>query len=137
MGLPWRSSGQDSTLPLQGTRVRSLVSELRSHKPHSVAEKKRKILNKEKIWVKEMNRKQKKLKPKWSRNIGKVTQTCISYWVKIITIGNHLFKIRLAVNKKSHNMMCWQDVEKGEHSYFLAEVYTMVPLSGEKFGSAC
>ena len=32
-GLPWASSGQDSALPLQGARVRSLVKELRSHKP--------------------------------------------------------------------------------------------------------
>ena len=30
-GIPWRSSGWDSTLPLQGARVQSLVSELRSH----------------------------------------------------------------------------------------------------------
>ena len=50
---------------------------------------------------------------------------------------HHLFKIRLAINKKSHNTMCWQDVGKGEHSYFLAKVYIMVPLSGEEFGSAC
>ena len=33
-GLPWRSSGQDSVLPVPGARVRSLVGELRSHTPH-------------------------------------------------------------------------------------------------------
>ena len=51
-------------------------------------------------------------------NKWKDTQTNISYWVKIITTRNHLFKIKLAINKKSHNTMCWQDVGKGEHSYF-------------------
>ena len=30
-GLPWQSSGKDSTLPLQGLRVQSLVREVRSH----------------------------------------------------------------------------------------------------------
>ena len=29
--LPWQSSGLDSTLPLQGVRVPTLVGELRSH----------------------------------------------------------------------------------------------------------
>ena len=29
-GLPWRSSGWDSALPLQGTQVRFLAGELRS-----------------------------------------------------------------------------------------------------------
>ena len=40
-GLPWRSSGQDSELPLQ-TRalVQSLVRELRSHMPCSTAKEK-------------------------------------------------------------------------------------------------
>ena len=33
LGLPWQSSGYDSTLPLQGVWVRSLVKELRSHMP--------------------------------------------------------------------------------------------------------
>ena len=33
LGLPWRSSGLDSVLPLQGAWVRSLVGELRS--PHT------------------------------------------------------------------------------------------------------
>ena len=30
-GLPWRPSGWDSVLPIQGTQVRSLVRELRSY----------------------------------------------------------------------------------------------------------
>ena len=44
VGLPWRSSGSDSALPLQGAQVRSLVRELRSHMPCDVAKnlKKRK-----------------------------------------------------------------------------------------------
>jgi len=34
LGLPWQSSGEDFTLPLQGNVwVRSLVGELRSHMP--------------------------------------------------------------------------------------------------------
>ena len=36
-GLPWRSSGLDSGLPLQGARGRYLVGELRSHMLHSEA----------------------------------------------------------------------------------------------------
>ena len=37
-GIPWQSSGYDSVLPpVQGARVRSLVGELRSHKPHGTA----------------------------------------------------------------------------------------------------
>ena len=40
MGVPWRSSGWDSALPLQGARVLSLVSELGSLKPHGTAKKK-------------------------------------------------------------------------------------------------
>ena len=40
-GLPWPSSGEDSTLPLQGTRVRSLVRERRSHKLCGTAGKKK------------------------------------------------------------------------------------------------
>ena len=39
VGLPWRSSGWHSTLPMQGARVRSLVGELGSRTPHSVAKK--------------------------------------------------------------------------------------------------
>ena len=31
LGIPWWSSGEDSTLPLQGAQVRSLVGELRYH----------------------------------------------------------------------------------------------------------
>ena len=37
MGIPWQSSGQDSTLSLQRARVQSLVGELKSHKPCDVA----------------------------------------------------------------------------------------------------
>ena len=33
LGLPWWSSGQDSTLLMQGVWVRSLVGELDSHMP--------------------------------------------------------------------------------------------------------
>ena len=33
-GLPWRSSGYDSTFPLPGAQVQSLVRKLRSHKLH-------------------------------------------------------------------------------------------------------
>ena len=40
-GLPRRSSGQDSTLPVLGTWVPSLVGELGSHMPHGAAKKKR------------------------------------------------------------------------------------------------
>ena len=36
-GLPWQSSGWDTTLPLQGEWVRYLVGELRSHRPQGVA----------------------------------------------------------------------------------------------------
>ena len=43
MGLPWRSSGWDSAFPPQRAWVRSLVRELRSHVPRSVAEKKNQI----------------------------------------------------------------------------------------------
>ena len=35
--LPWRSSGEDSVLLLQGAWVRSLVGKLRSHVLHSAA----------------------------------------------------------------------------------------------------
>ena len=38
-GIPWRSNGLDSALPLQGAQVQSLVGELRSHELHSVAQK--------------------------------------------------------------------------------------------------
>ena len=40
-GLPWWSSGYDSTLPMQGAWVRSLVGELRSHIPCVVWPKKK------------------------------------------------------------------------------------------------
>ena len=39
LGLLWWSSGWDSMLPLQEARVRSLVGELGSRTPHSVAKK--------------------------------------------------------------------------------------------------
>ena len=42
MGIHWQSSGQDSALPLQEAQVRSLVGEVRSHMPCSVAKKKKK-----------------------------------------------------------------------------------------------
>ena len=38
--IPWRSSGWDSVLPLQGARVHSLVGELGPHKLHGAAKKK-------------------------------------------------------------------------------------------------
>ena len=38
-GIPWRSSSYDSTLQMQGVQVRSLGGWLKSHMPHSVAEK--------------------------------------------------------------------------------------------------
>lgn len=37
LGIPWKFSGQDSTFPLQVTRVRSLIRELRSCTPQGVA----------------------------------------------------------------------------------------------------
>ena len=43
LGLPWRSSGWDSALPLQGAWVRPLVRELRSSMPCGVAKKKKKL----------------------------------------------------------------------------------------------
>ena len=42
MGIPWRSSGEDSALSLPRTRVQSLVRELRSHKPRGRGKKERK-----------------------------------------------------------------------------------------------
>ena len=48
-GLPWRSSGWDSELPLQGARVQSLVGELGSRVPHG--QKKKAILKKKKIYL--------------------------------------------------------------------------------------
>ena len=39
-GLPWRSSGYDSALAMQGAQVRSLVRELKSHILQSEARKK-------------------------------------------------------------------------------------------------
>ena len=41
-GLPWCSSGEDATLPLQGAQVRSLVRELRSCMPRGETKKKKK-----------------------------------------------------------------------------------------------
>ena len=41
-GLPWRSSGENSALPVQGTWVPSLYWELRLHKPLSWGKKKKK-----------------------------------------------------------------------------------------------
>ena len=43
MGLPWRSTGSGFVLPMQGTRVRSLVGKLRSHMLWSTTQKKKKI----------------------------------------------------------------------------------------------
>ena len=40
-GIPWQSNGRVSALPLLGAQVWSLVGELRSHKPHGVAKKKK------------------------------------------------------------------------------------------------
>ena len=42
-GIPWWSSGWDSVLSLPRARVQSLVRELRSHKAHRVAKKKKKL----------------------------------------------------------------------------------------------
>ena len=42
LGLPWRSSGYDSELPMQGAWVQSLVRELGSQMPRSTAKKKKK-----------------------------------------------------------------------------------------------
>ena len=38
-GLPWRSTGEDSALPMQGAWVRSLAGEIRSHMPCGTAKK--------------------------------------------------------------------------------------------------
>ena len=43
-GFPWQSSGYDSALPLQEAKVWPLLGEMRSHKPHSMAAKKKKKL---------------------------------------------------------------------------------------------
>ena len=48
-GLPWRSSGEDSVPPTQGVQVRSLVQELRSHRPHGAAKNYKKKKNR--IWL--------------------------------------------------------------------------------------
>ena len=40
--LSWRSSGQESVLPMQGLQVQSLVRELRSHMSSGVVKLKRK-----------------------------------------------------------------------------------------------
>ena len=40
-GLPWRSSGWDTMLPLQGAWVQALVRELGSHMPPGAAKKKK------------------------------------------------------------------------------------------------
>ena len=47
MGLPWQSSGYDSTLSLQGAHVQFLVRQLRFHKPRGKKKKKKKKKNKE------------------------------------------------------------------------------------------
>ena len=44
-GIPWWSSGYDSTLPLQGALVGSLGGELRSRMPRRAAERKKKNNN--------------------------------------------------------------------------------------------
>ena len=41
LGIPWRSSSQDSMLSLSGAQVCTLVRELTSHKLHGVAKKKK------------------------------------------------------------------------------------------------
>ena len=41
--IPWKSSGYDSTIPLHGAVVRSWVRELRSHKTHDSAKKKKTV----------------------------------------------------------------------------------------------
>ena len=63
MGVPWWSSGWDSVLRLPRARVQSLVGELGSHKPHSVAKKKIKInkINKRVNFKKKINLKSFKL----------------------------------------------------------------------------
>ena len=43
MGIPWWSSGQDSSLSLPRVRVQSLVGELRSREPRGQKKKKKKI----------------------------------------------------------------------------------------------
>ena len=50
-GIPWQSSGQDITLPLQGKQVRSLVGELRSYVLCGTAKKiKNKMALKNKVY---------------------------------------------------------------------------------------
>ena len=39
VGLPWWSSGQNSTIPIQGLGIRSLARELKSHMLPSMAKK--------------------------------------------------------------------------------------------------
>ena len=51
LGLPWRSTGWGSALPLQGVWVRSLVGELRSHMLRGVAKKKNGIHSSVIIWI--------------------------------------------------------------------------------------
>lgn len=41
LGLPWQCSGYNSARPLQGAWVRSLVGELKPHKPRGTAKKKK------------------------------------------------------------------------------------------------
>ena len=48
MGFPWWSSCEDSTLPMQGVWVQSLVKEQNSHTPWSEAKKKKKKERKKK-----------------------------------------------------------------------------------------
>ena len=69
LGLPWRSSGWHSALPMQGARVRSLVGELGSHMLHGAAKKKKKKLEKELIQI---NSKKKKILIKnWAENLNR------------------------------------------------------------------
>ena len=46
-GVPWLSSGWDSTILLPRARVQSLVRELRSRKPRGTAKKKKPQTNKQ------------------------------------------------------------------------------------------
>ena len=48
--LSWRSSSEDSALPLQGVCVQLLVREIRSYKPHKRAKRKKKRLKWSKNW---------------------------------------------------------------------------------------
>ena len=52
MGIPWQSSSEDCALSLPSSQVWFLVRELRSHKLHSIAKKKKKKLNGAKMLTK-------------------------------------------------------------------------------------